>query len=216
MAKSRAKKPQKVPKHKSKAVARDHTGRRRQQQKAQVLATPNLRVLALDTSSTCVGYSLFENGALLVYGKFVQTGKRHGEKLTYFYTWLTGLLEQLKPDTVCFEMPFAGRHKNTFGVLMLYVAIVLLTHFEYLGYDLPPEHFIRARDVKTLNRMAKQASHEGYKADAVRLVNSLYNLTLTYDAKDTTKKRTDDDIADAILINRAFHVRLAQASGKAE
>lgn len=177
---------------------------RRPVRRSRTGADPAERVLALDTSSTCVGWSLFEDGRLLHHGRRRQDGVDHGERLSGFREWLKALLHQYRPSQVVYEKPFAGRRRNAFGVLSLYVAVVLMAHWDAFGAELPDANAVAAREVKRRNKMRKGKDHEGNKKIAVLLANRLYGLRLKFKSNDKTKKVSEDDTADAILLGRAW------------
>jgi hypothetical protein len=164
------------------------------------------RVLALDVSSRAAGWALFEAGDLQEYGVYYQEGDDHGERLGNFRTFLTGLLVSVSPTHVCYEEPYQGRHRSAYGVLQLYVSVILSTHFSHFGYEVPALNRVTAREVKRLNDMPSGLTHEKNKAAAVVRVNDWYGLQLRY-AGESRKRDSDDDIADAILVNRAWHRR---------
>lgn len=162
------------------------------------------RVLALDTSSTCVGWAVFEDGHLVHHGRYRQKQVEHGERLSTFQAWLAAMFRQYMPKQVIYEKPFAGRRRNAFGVLTMYVAVVLLTWFQHTGSEIGEGCAVAARDVKRRNEMRKGKNHEQNKKLGVLLANKLYGLRLKYKSNDKTKKVSQDDEADAILLGRAW------------
>lgn len=162
------------------------------------------RVLALDISSVMVGWAVFENGELTRHGKFAQQGDDHGEKLAAFRLWLLATFRQAAPDIVVYERPFAGRRRNAFAVLQLYVAALVIAHWEHYKREIQPAESVPAREVKRRNRMRKGANHEANKRIAVLLANRLYGLRLKYKSNDKRKTVSQDDVADAILLGRAW------------
>jgi Holliday junction resolvasome RuvABC endonuclease subunit len=162
------------------------------------------RVLALDTSSTCVGFAIFDNGELVRHGKYIQKGADHCEKLHNFHAWVMSMLRQFEPDVMVYEKPFAGRRRYAFSVLLMYVAVVLMAHWAHFGAELPDSSAIAAREVKRRNKMKKGKDHASNKKLAVLLANQLYKLRLKYKANDKTKAVSQDDQADAILLGRAW------------
>lgn len=149
---------------------------------------------------------MFDDELLVDYGKYVQAGDDHGEKLCGFRTWLLEQYEKYQPDEVVFEAPYSGRRRFTFAVLSYYVSTIIESHFSYFGTELPKVNKVAAHAVKKLNQMPKAASHEGNKKQAVLLANQLYALGLKYKNNDKTKKVSDDDVADAVLLGRAWLV----------
>lgn len=171
---------------------------------------PGTSVLALDTSSSCVGWSFFRDGLPVVHGKFVPVSADHGSKLVEFQDWLLEMLAEHSPDHLAVETPYPGRRRFAFGVLMMYYGVVLSTHVRWFGVEMPPESRVAAADVKRLNQMPKGTSYEARKRAMVLEMNRLYGLSLRYKNHDSKKQVSDDDIADAIAVNTAFHVRMQQ------
>lgn len=175
----------------------------RRRKRAPVESRPQ-RILALDSSSACIGYAVFEQEQVLAYGKFIPTGGRgtHGEKLAGFRAWLMALVAEVVPDRVCFELPFHGRRRNTFGVLCRYIGVIEAVHFEALGREVGDGDAIPAHLIKRAIGAPRGQTHEENKRRVVRMVNERYGLRLRY-ADD--KKISQDDIADAIAVGWAWY-----------
>jgi hypothetical protein len=166
----------------------------------------NERTLALDSSSVACGWSVFEGGALVAHGRYCQAGKGHGERLANFRVWLLDLMDEWKPDVVMYEAPYRGRSKNTFGVLVRYVAVIEAAHFEHYEREIGKTEAVAAHTVKRAIGAPRGASHDENKRIVMKLVNSRYRLRLRYSAKDSKKKKvSQDDNADAIALNWAWH-----------
>lgn len=160
--------------------------------------TNKLRVLGLDTSSKCIGWGLFEGKKLLKYGKYrFDPSHEHGQKLLQFHNFLTDLFKASKPDEVIIEMPYRS---SAYGILMWYVAVVLLAHFEVLGKELPKHNQMHPRSIKDLMEVVnkKKSTHDEHKATMVARINELFGLVLEFRPRDVTKRESGDDIADAI------------------
>lgn len=168
------------------------------------------RVLALDPSSRCCGWSLFDSGELASFGRFVQKGEGHGERLMNFRTWLLEIFETTKPDILVYEAPYSGRMRNTFGVLSKYAGQIEAVCFEWTGQEIPKENAFPARMVKKLLGVKKGADHEANKKNVLLLVNRLYGLGLKFKSNDLRKAVSQDDEADAIALNHAWHERYRQ------
>lgn len=161
-------------------------------------------VLGLDTSSVCVGFSLFTGSRLSKYGRYVQVGKGHGERLMHFQDWLLEQFVAFRPDQVVVEMPYSGRRRHAFGVLMLYYGAVISTFFRWAGMEMPKENQVQANVVKRRLEMDKGSSHAERKRMMVDKINELYGLKLKYKATDKHKKVSEDDTADAIALVHAW------------
>lgn len=181
--------------------------------KKPIAPSTGCRMLALDVSSVAVGWAVFDGQELGEYGKYRQEGKEHGEHLMHFGAWLLEVLAAYKPDYMVVEMPYAGRRRYTYGVLMMYFGAVIRAHFEHFGFEMPTEDRVAAHAVKRLLEMPKGSDHENRKRMMVNEINWLYGLNLKFKAKDKTKKVSDDDIADAIAVGRARLIRQGKEGG---
>lgn len=162
--------------------------------------------MALDTSSKCVGWSVFDDGQLVQHGRYVQQGKGHGQRLASFRLWTLALLHEFTPEQLVYEAPYSGRMRNTFGVLSKYAGVVEACHYEHFGREIPPANAVAAHLVKKAIGATKGRSHEENKKIVLLLVNQVFGLALKYAQNDTTKKTSQDDEADAIALNWAWHV----------
>lgn len=172
------------------------------------------RVLSLDLSSKCVGYALFDGGALTTYGKMAPSGDGYGEKLGHFREWLAELLTEARPDVVILEKPYPGHNKNAYRVLTMFFGVVFDCHFQHFLAELPDEHQLATVTVKSVLKLPKGQNHDDNKRIAVDAVNQRCGLSLTYVRNDRDKRRSDDDIADAIALNLAFHLKYRTAPAR--
>lgn len=62
-----------------------------------------MRVLAFDQASRTSGFSVFQDGKLLDYGKFTYDDSDFGERLVHIRNKVNALIDQYKPDKVAFE-----------------------------------------------------------------------------------------------------------------
>lgn len=159
-------------------------------------------LLALDVSSSTVGWAFFRDGVPEQRGKFHPEGATHDEKLHSFRLWLTSTFNTLRPTSMVIEDPYLGRNKHAY-VLLYYLAVFLDFHVEVFGRPTRSGiDRIGPRVVKLLLKMPKLKDYNARKKQAVTLANSLYGLHLRYKANDRMKLISDDDVADAILLGR--------------
>jgi len=130
-----------------------------------------------------------------------------------FRLWLLDMMKAWGPHVVVYEAPYQGRMKNTFGILSRYVGIIEAAHFEHFSREFEKSEAVAAHLVKRAIRAKKGANHEANKKIVLLLVNQHFGLSLKFKANDTTKKVTQDDEADAIALNWAWH--LLNESGSA-
>lgn len=164
------------------------------------------RVFALDSSSRACGWSIFDSGMLVAHGVYRQSGTGHGERLMRFRHWILAMLQEWQPHVLVYEAPYQGRMKNTFGILSRYVGIIEASHFEHYGREIDRLDAVAAHLVKKAIGAKKGADHEANKKIVVLLVNETFGLSLKFKANDVSKKVTQDDEADAIALNWAWHL----------
>lgn len=165
------------------------------------------RVLAFDSSSKACGWSVFDNGELVSYGRYLQSGTGHGERLMRFREWVLQMFAQWGPHFVVYEAPYQGRMRNTFGVLSKYVAMIEAAHFTHYQREIGEIGTMPAHLIKKLIGAKKGKNHEANKKIVVLLINQHFGLSLKFKANDLTKKISQDDDADAIALNWAWHLK---------
>lgn len=62
-----------------------------------------MRVLAFDQASRTSGYSVFEDGKLITYGKFTYDDEDFGERLVHIRNKIISLIDTYNPDKIAFE-----------------------------------------------------------------------------------------------------------------
>jgi Holliday junction resolvasome RuvABC endonuclease subunit len=170
-------------------------------------------VLALDTSSVCIGWATFaDDGELVQHGRFVLPAGAHGEKLAALREWLTKKLSDSTFKDIVIEWPFQGGQRNAYGVLMQYCAIVRMVHWEHYGAEIPDGNRVQASEVKRLlgfkrSLLPKRQRHDDNKRRMVRWANETYGLRLRFVLKDAKKRRSQDDEADAIAVGAAWFLQ---------
>lgn len=165
------------------------------------------RVLAFDSSSKACGWSIFDNGTLVAFGRHLQSGDGHGERLMSFREWALRMFAEWEPHLVIYEAPYQGRMRNTFGVLSKYVAMIEAAHFQHYGEEIREGAAVPAHLVKKLIGAKKGKDHEANKKIVLLMVNQEFGLSLKFKANDTTKAVSQDDDADAIALNWAWHLK---------
>lgn len=164
------------------------------------------KILALDTSSVAVGWSIFTNGGLRDHGVYRHVGESHDEKMFHFHGWLLAMLAEHEPNEVIYEAPYSGARSFTFPVLVRYVVVVEMA--AYFHYRTPMEKRCKvpAKQVKKWIGAKKGKNHEENKKIVLLMVNQEFGLSLKYKSNDKTKKVSQDDEADAIALNWAYHL----------
>lgn len=165
------------------------------------------RVLALDVSSVCVGYANLDGGQLGPHGRYHPEGAHHGEKLLSFHTWLVKTLASFEPDQLVVETPYPGRRSSAYGVLSMYLGVVLSAYFSWSGQELPDDNRMPPNLVKQMLKVKKGTTHDDRKLLMIKEINRRFGLRLVWKAGDKQKKVSQDDTADAIAVGLAWFLK---------
>lgn len=170
-----------------------------------------MKILALDLSTKCSGYSVFTEGKLTDYGSFVE-GKYKGKSKDRYPAKsakvgkimaekVMELIEAVNPDKIVIEEISVGGKQGVLQVKSLaafHGMMMYLLHDQIdIVYFMPASGKLKSHGVELPGwRKILQLKKNGcWKKSAVQRVNSIYGLNLEYD---------DNDIADSILIGTAF------------
>lgn len=167
-------------------------------------------IIGLDTSSKCIGWSLFEDGRLVTYGKHRLDSGKHGEKLANFNEFLIKLFSAHQANEVIIEMPYRS---SAYGILMWYIAVVLLSHYQVYERELPAKNMLQTRTIKTCLGVESGKDHNENKALMVARINDMFGLNLVFKPKDISKIVSGDDIADAIAVAWAWQEKERRVAG---
>lgn len=146
------------------------------------------RILALDQASITSGWSVFDDGKLVKYGKWSSNGKHSVERISQTKYWVSSMIERWKPDLVVLEdiqlQNFNGQDGVlTFKKLAALQGVLKNYCFEIgLTYKVVPSSTWRhTYEIKGKTRTDK-------KKNAQIKVKQLYDISV------------DNDTAEAILI----------------
>lgn len=149
-----------------------------------------MKILAIDQSSRCNGYAVFENEELLETGTFTLTQDDIGERLVELRNTIIQFIEEQKVDIVLFEdiqLQSGAVGVTTYKVLAEVFGVIqeLLTelNIEY--------HIIHSQTWKSVLNIKGKARTE-QKRHAQEYVLNTFN------------KKVSQDAADAICIGAAY------------
>ena len=94
-----------------------------------------MRMLALDASTTAVGWAVFEDGEYVESGVYRPTGADWWNRVTCYRAWLYSRSCECQPDVIAYELA-TGRHGNGHTDRVL-GAVEYVTRDFIEGYDLP-------------------------------------------------------------------------------
>ena len=141
-----------------------------------------MRLLALDQASRVSGYSIFEDGKLVDYGKFELTDDDLGKRLVKYRKKIESLIEKYDVDEVAFEdiqMQTQINNVQTFKVL----AEIFGVTQEYLAEQGHSYQVISSNTWKSqLNIKGKKRDEQ--KRNAQAYVLNTYGIKVTQDEAD--------------------------------
>jgi hypothetical protein len=173
---------------------------------AQLAACPIVRkhkdpgavVLALDLSSSCVGWAVGIGRERHGQGKLVfRSTAETGAKLGAFFAFLLALLILFKPERLLIERPMMRRGATTTRHTEL-LGVARLAWLERTGGELLDTWIISAITVKNVMGVRHGRDHAENKKIMVQKINQLYGLNLKFDKN--SKLKSDDDSADALAV----------------
>jgi len=154
-----------------------------------------MRIAGIDPGTNITGWSVFENGGLLDYGRWkfpdsIETDEDLLVKLQDGYSKMSEFLGSWRIDFVIIESQFIGRKvKDTNSVIKLcYFVGVLLTAIIHKGLRF---EFVTPTEVKE----AVTGYGRAKKHQVREIINMSFGLNL---------RRKDEDISDAIAIGWMF------------
>lgn len=152
----------------------------------------------LDLSTSCSGYSIFEDNNLIAYGAIKPKGDDWRERIMDETMQLAALLRKYNPDKLYIEDVPKKPGNNTLLKLGAVHGMILSL---CAGFKLNPTLLLPnewRRKIGLYDGTRNGLKREVLKEKAVRMVNDVFNLELKWVKPNS--KLNDDDIAEAILI----------------
>lgn len=166
--------------------------------------------LALDLSTSCVGWAVGADRKLARYGKFVfKSTSGPGEKLCALEEWLITVLLTYMPERVLIEKVVTRRGNTTLRHAEV-LGIVRKVWYEITATEIPDAWLVSSITVKNVMKVERGGNHEQNKRIMLNKVNQLYNLKLHFDPN--SKYKSDDDSADAIAVLTTYWRKFAKGA----
>lgn len=157
------------------------------------------RILAFDQASITSGFSVFDNGDLITYGKWSSNGNRSIERITQTKAWVACMIDKWKPDLVIFEDIQYQKNLDSSGEdgALGQMGVTTFKKLAALQGVLKNYCFENGIIYKIVPSVTWRAHSEiKGKARTDRKKNAQLKVKRFYDIE------VDNDIADAILIGR--------------
>lgn len=161
-------------------------------------------IIALDASTSCTGYAVFENERLIAYGKIKPHGDTWRDRLMDETMELAALFREYVPDVVVAEdVPLKDGKQTIVKLGAVHGMILSLC----AGFKLEPVFVLPSTWRHKLGMF--DGTRAGMKRDAMKekavyMANELFGLDLQWVSPTSTKN--DDDTAEAVLIGYS-HVK---------
>lgn len=141
-----------------------------------------MRILAIDQSSRCNGYAIFENNELIETGTFTLTSDDVGERLVQLREEVTKFIKDNQIDIVLFED--IQLQSGIAGVTTYKVLAEVFGVIQELVTELGIEyHIVHSQTWKSALNIKGKARAE-QKKNAQTYVNNTYNIKVSQDAAD--------------------------------
>jgi Holliday junction resolvasome RuvABC endonuclease subunit len=159
-----------------------------------------MKCVGVDASTSCTGYSVFEDGALVDYGAIKPKGKDWRERLVAEGPEFKALLKKHRPDIIYMEnVPLMKKRQMETLVILGACQGYVLGIASSIGI---PIEFLMPTEWRShiglYDGTRKGMTRDEMKHKAVELANKEFGLDLKWYSPSST--RNDDDIAEAILI----------------
>lgn len=161
-------------------------------------------IIALDASTSCTGYAVFENEWLIAYGKIKPHGDTWRDRLMDETMELAALFREYVPDVVVAEdVPLKDGKQTIVKLGAVHGMILSLC----AGFKLEPVFVLPStwrHKLGMFDGTRAGMKRDAMKEKAVHMANELFGLDLQWVSPTSTKN--DDDTAEAVLIGYS-HVK---------
>lgn len=168
-------------------------------------------LIGIDASTKKTGYAILDKKDNIIgYGLIKSDRKDFFQRIEEIFFKLRAIIKQYNISQIVIEdVPVNYRNNlKTAKELSVLQGLILSLSFDFnipIKLYNPSSH----RSINGLyDGTRKGMKREVQKQLAVEKANKLYNLDLNYYIRDTKSKISDDDIAEAIMIARAFFIEL--------
>lgn len=167
-----------------------------------------MKILSLDASSTCIGWSIWDSDKLIDYGKFKEDDKTHWRiRLQNLTKQVNELIKKNKIKEIYLEdvplMSRGGKGKATLVTLgAVQGSILSLACFNDIPLTLIPVSTWR-KNIGLYDGTREGMERDNMKIHSIQKANDLFNLDLKICYTKSGKyngDKSDDDIADSILL----------------
>ena len=165
-------------------------------------------ILGLDAATKKSGISIFDNTELIYYDKFEikDKGLEPRDRMKLIYSEIKRLYSLYHFDTIIMEdVPINSNNNLAVGKNLSILQGMVFAFCEQVNIIQTLYAPSAWRSIiGTYDGTREGMKRENQKKKAVETVNNIYGLNLNYCQNDNKSQNSDDDIAEAILIARAY------------
>lgn len=163
--------------------------------------------MSIDASTTCCGWSIFDEDDLLDYGKITPTDPdAHWRvRITDIIPQINKLVKKYKPSQVyCEDVPLMAKRGKATLVTLGAMQGALLSLFA--NWNIPIEFIAVStwrKNIGLFDGTEKGKERDEMKVKSIKKANELFGIDLALTFTRTGKynpKKSDDDIADSIMV----------------
>lgn len=155
-------------------------------------------VCGLDCSTTATGWAIFDDAKLITYGVIKPKSKDWRERIKQEWPELCEIMDKYKPEKLYIEdVPLKPGAKTLMKLGTVQGLILSLSAFKSISVEflLPSEW---RSDIGIYDGTREGTHRDVLKEKAVKTANKKFNIELEWHG--ATSKKSEDDIAEAILI----------------
>lgn len=157
-----------------------------------------MKIMGIDASTTATGWSIFDKQKLIAYGVIKPKGEDWRERIMNESLVIKEIFEKYNPDKIYMEDVPMKKGASTLmklGAVQGCVLSIAATYQIQIDFLLPSQW----RSSLNLYDGTREGTHrEVLKKKAIEVANEVFGLKLEWHG--ATSKKTQDDIAEAILI----------------
>jgi Holliday junction resolvasome RuvABC endonuclease subunit len=163
-----------------------------------------MKVLGLDSATKKTGWCFNEDGKIISYGLIKADDKEKNTdiRIEQIYKQIKEKVLEFKPDYIVFENTPSNNNPQLARSLSRLHGCIMSLGYDYdIGFrDYMPSEWRKLAG--TYDGKREHMKREYQKQKAVEICNERYGTNFVYDKNDN---KTEDDIAEAILISESFY-----------
>lgn len=163
------------------------------------------KIIALDASTSCTGYAVFEDAQLVAYGKIKPNGNDWRDRIMDETLEIAALIREYHPSVIIVEDLPLKPGANTLQKLGAVHGMILSL---CAGFRIKPMFVLPTNwrhELGMFDGTRAGMKRDAMKEKAVHMANEQFGLNLQWISP--TSSKNDDDVAEAILIGWSYVIK---------